>query len=44
MPTGDPFKSFPELVNYQQYFTSGRTFGPALTAPNLPPDANGRPA
>jgi hypothetical protein len=44
MPTGDPFKGFPELVNYQQYLTGGRTFGPTLTAPNLTPDGNGRPA
>ena len=44
LPAGDPFQRFPELINYQQYLTGGRTFGPNLKAPNLTPDGNGRPA
>lgn len=42
-PNGDPFLGFPEMVNEQQYMTGGRTFGPT-TAPNLTPDASGKPA
>ncbi|SMP63571.1 hypothetical protein [Noviherbaspirillum suwonense] len=44
LPTGDPFNGYPELVNYQQYLTGGRTFGPKITAPNLTPDGEGKPA
>lgn len=44
LPTGDPFKGFPELINYQQYLTGGRTFGPTIKSANLNPDASGKPA
>lgn len=44
LPTGDPFKGFPELINYQQYLTGGRTFGPTIKSANLTPDASGKPA
>ena len=39
----DPFLGQPELINYAQYMTGGRQFGP-FTAPNLTPDASGKPA
>ena len=26
-PTGNPFKGFPETINFQQYLTGGRQFG-----------------
>jgi len=39
----DPFLGQPELINAQQYMTGGRQFGP-ITAPNLTPDAAGKPA
>jgi hypothetical protein len=42
-PNGDPFKRYPELINYQQYLTGGRTFGP-IAAANLTPDSSGKPA
>jgi hypothetical protein len=44
LPMGDPFRGFPELINYQQYMTGGRTFGPTIKAPNLTPDGTGKPA
>jgi hypothetical protein len=44
LPTGDPFMGFPELINYQQYLTGGRTFGPTIKSANLTPDASGKPA
>lgn len=44
LPTGDPFNGFPELINYQQYLTGGRTFGPGIKSANLTPDATGKPA
>ncbi len=43
LPNGDPFKGLPEMINYQQYLTGGRQFGP-FTSANLTPDANGNPA
>jgi len=43
LPNGDPFRGFPEMINYAQYMTGGRQFGP-FTAPNLTPDASGKPA
>jgi hypothetical protein len=39
----DPFSRQPESINAQQYMTGGRQFGP-ITAPNLTPDATGKPA
>jgi hypothetical protein len=39
----DPFSGQSELINAQQYMTGGRQFGP-ITAPNLTPDAAGKPA
>lgn len=43
LANGDPFKGFPEMVNFQQYLTGGRQFGP-FTSANLTPDASGKPA
>jgi hypothetical protein len=43
VPGHNPFLGQPELVNADQYMTGGRQFGP-FTAPNLTPDASGRPA
>jgi hypothetical protein len=40
----DPFSGQPELINFQQYMTGGRQFGPGITAPNLTPDGSGKPA
>jgi hypothetical protein len=42
-PGGDPYQGQPEVVNSEQYLTGGRQFGP-FTAPNITPDAYGRPA
>ena len=41
-PTGDPFKGFPETINFQQYLTGGRQFG-RFTSANLTPDSTGKP-
>ncbi len=43
LPTGDPFKGFPEMINFQQYMTGGRQFGP-VTSSNITPDGTGKPA
>ncbi len=43
LSNGDPFNGLPEMINYQQYLTGGRQFGP-FTSANLTPDANGNPA
>jgi hypothetical protein len=43
LPAGDPFKGFPEMINFQHYLTGGRQFGP-FTSANLTPDASGNPA
>lgn len=43
LPNGDPFKGQPDQINFQQYMSGGRQFGP-FTAPNLTPDATGKPA
>ncbi len=40
---GDPYSGQPSVVNSEQFMTGGRQFGP-FTAPNLTPDAYGRPA
>jgi len=40
---GDPYQGQPTVVNGEQYLSGGRQFGP-FTAPNLTPDAHGRPA
>lgn len=43
LPGGDPFKGEPPIINEAQYLTGGRQFGP-ITAPNITPDQDGRPA
>lgn len=40
---GDPFKGETEIINTEQFLSGGRQFGP-ITAPNITPDDNGRPA
>jgi hypothetical protein len=40
---GDPYQGQPIVVNGSQYLSGGRQFGP-FTAPNITPDAYGRPA
>jgi hypothetical protein len=40
---GDPYSGQPTVVDSEQFLTGGRQFGP-FTAPNLTPDAYGRPA
>ncbi len=42
-PGGDPFKGETEIINTAQFLSGGRQFGP-ITAPNITPDENGRPA
>lgn len=44
LKNGNPFLGFPELINFEQYMSGGRKFGPVLTAPNLTPDGTGKPA
>ena len=44
MPGGDPFMGQAEMINFQQYLTGGRKFGPFITSANLTPDSNGKPA
>lgn len=44
MAGGDPFLGQAELVNFPQYLTGGRKFGPVVTSANLTPDASGKPA
>ncbi|HEV7447822.1 MAG TPA: hypothetical protein VGO18_34970 [Steroidobacteraceae bacterium] len=41
---GDPFLGQPELINFPQYLTGGRQFGPVITSANLTPDGTGKPA
>lgn len=43
LPNGDPYQGLPEMINFQQYLTGGRQFGP-FTSANLTPDATGKPA
>jgi hypothetical protein len=40
---GNPYANQAEQVNEAQYLSGGRTFGP-FVAPNLTPDASGKPA
>jgi len=40
---GDPFKGETEIINTAQFLAGGRQFGP-ITATNITPDENGRPA
>lgn len=40
---GDPYSGQPTVINSEQFLTGGRQFGP-FTAPNITPDAYGRPA
>jgi len=42
-PGGDPFQGETEIVNTAQFLAGGRQFGP-ITATNITPDENGRPA
>jgi hypothetical protein len=42
-PGGDPFKGETEIINTAQFLSGGRQFGP-ITATNITPDENGRPA
>lgn len=48
LPNSNPFRGQPEMINYPQYLTGGRQFGPPghliATSANLTPDANGHPA
>ena len=43
LPNSNPFLGQPEMINYPQYLTGGRMFGP-FTSANLTPDAHGKPA
>ena len=43
LPNSSPFLGRPEMINFQQYLTGGRQFGP-FTSANLTPDASGKPA
>ena len=40
----NPFLGQPEMINYPQFLSGGRMFGPVLTSANLTPDAHGKPA
>lgn len=44
MPMGDPYLGLPELVNFPQYMTGGRKFGPKVVSANITPDSTGKPA
>jgi len=44
LPGGNPFAGQPEMINFPQYLTGGRKFGPFITSANLTPDASGKPA
>ena len=44
LPGGDPFQGQDEQINFQQYLTGGRQFGPVIVSANLRPDGRGRPA
>jgi hypothetical protein len=43
LPGGDPYQGQAELINFSQYLTGGRKFGP-FTSANLTPDGSGKPA
>ena len=43
LPNSNPFRGQPEMVNFPQYLSGGRQFGP-FTSANLTPDAFGKPA
>lgn len=43
-PGGNPFMGQAEMINFQQYLSGGRQFGPFITSANLTPDASGKPA
>jgi len=43
LPGNNPFLGQPEMINFPQYLTGGRQFGP-FTSANLTPDASGKPA
>lgn len=42
LPNSNPFLGQPEMINYPQYLTGGRKFGP-FTSANLTPDSTGKP-
>ena len=44
LPNSNPFRGEPEMINYPQFLSGGRMFGPVLTSANLTPDAHGKPA
>jgi len=44
LPNGNPFLGQAEMINYPQYLTGGRQFGPFITSANLTPDSSGKPA
>jgi hypothetical protein len=43
LPNSSPFLGQPEMINFAQYLTGGRQFGP-FTSDNLTPDSTGKPA
>ena len=43
LPNSNPFRGQPEMINFPQYLSGGRQFGP-FTSANLTPDAFGKPA
>src|SRR6185295_396127 len=43
LPNSNPFLGQPEMINFPQYLTGGRQFGP-FTSANLTPDSTGKPA
>lgn len=43
LPNSNPFLGQPEMINFPQYLSGGRQFGP-FTAANLTPDFSGKPA
>ncbi len=43
LPNSNPFLGQPEMINFPQYLSGGRQFGP-FTSANLTPDAFGKPA
>ena len=43
LANSNPFLGQPEMINFPQYLTGGRQFGP-FTSANLTPDSTGKPA
>ncbi len=44
VPGANPFMGQAEVINAGVFMSGGRTFGPAIKAPNITPDEFGRPA